>query len=89
MNRIKSFLGDLLRPTEAPNSFDALLGEDRDDREEIVSIPPEDAYNLVYWVSSLETRYTMQAMQTLKGIFRSLFYKERLCYFHGMVRCDV
>ncbi|KAI8577593.1 hypothetical protein K450DRAFT_282521 [Umbelopsis ramanniana AG] len=54
MDRIKTFLGDLLRPAEAPSSFDALLGEDRDEREEIVSIPPEDSYNLVYWIFVLQ-----------------------------------
>jgi hypothetical protein len=54
MDRIKTFLGDLLRPAEASSSFDALLGEDRDGREEIVSIPPEDPHNLVYWVSGFE-----------------------------------
>jgi hypothetical protein len=52
MDRIKTFVGDLLRPAEAPSSFEALLGDDRHafDREEILSIPPEDPYNLVYWV---------------------------------------
>ncbi|KAG2182695.1 hypothetical protein INT44_005675 [Umbelopsis vinacea] len=54
MDRIKTFLGDLLRPAEAPSSFDALLGEDRDEREEIVNIPPEDSYNLVYWIFVLQ-----------------------------------
>lgn len=55
MNRIKTFLGDLLRPSETPSSFEALLGDEINgiDREEIVSIPPVDPYNLVYWVSPL------------------------------------
>jgi hypothetical protein len=89
MDRIKTFLGDLLRPAEAPSSFDALLGEDRNGREEIVSIPPEDPYNLVYWVSCLEQPTHCQTQPLLICIYRSLFYKERPCCFHGTVRSDV
>jgi hypothetical protein len=53
MNRIKTFIGDVLRPGESPASFEALLtSDDRDelDRDEVAGIPPEDPYNLVYWV---------------------------------------
>ncbi|KAG2183405.1 hypothetical protein INT43_006411 [Umbelopsis isabellina] len=57
MNRIKTFISDVLRPGESPASFEALLtSDDRDefDRDEVAGIPPEDPYNLVYWIFVLQ-----------------------------------